>query len=154
MSVLHYTTKDSKALDQKLGVSVLNNFALLWLEPVVPEAQPKATPIAGLERFFYDSVLPICFEIPMRKHFDYSDAHSYAVRVGTFWHCREQNPYSQFSLTQCMQALTEMAIFIKTLQIKRQDEFTADLLNRFFPSIGFPPDKTQEFVVQLTNAPE
>lgn len=77
-------------MDQKLGLAVLTNFASLWLEPVVPEAQPKATPIPGLERFFYDQVLPICFEIPMRKHFDYSDAHSYAVRVKKNSHPRCQ----------------------------------------------------------------
>lgn len=81
MSVLHYTnSKESKAIDQKLGVGVLTKFASLWLVPVVPENTPEVAPIPGLERFFYDNVLPICFEIPMRRHFDYGDAHSYAVR--------------------------------------------------------------------------
>lgn len=47
-----------------------------------------------------------------------------------------------------------MAIFIKTLQQKRGDEFVNDLSNRFFPSIGFPPEKVPEFTTQLTSAPE
>lgn len=80
MSVLHYTSaKESKPLDQKLGIMVLTKFALLWLQPSAGQSHAEVEPIPGIERFFYDSVLPICFDIPLRKHFDYSDAHSYAV---------------------------------------------------------------------------
>lgn len=53
-----------------------------------------------------------------------------------------------------LQALSEMANFIKTLHQKRGDEFTSDLVNRFFPSIGFPQDKMQDFVMQLSNCSE
>lgn len=83
-SVVHYISNDSLAIDQKFGFLVLEKFLALWVVPTVPVVKPgvvaiTSSPVPGFEQFLYNSVVGICFEIPLKKNFDFEDAQSFQV---------------------------------------------------------------------------
>ena len=47
-----------------------------------------------------------------------------------------------------------MSIFLKTLAVKRELEFSDQMANVIFPAMGYPADKAQEFLGALASSPE
>ena len=89
-SLVHYTKTGSAASDQKAGFATLSKIVSIWVSGKVltnghnssPAKNGPTSPdlsIPGIQQFFYDNVVPLCFELPLRKDFDYSDAASYQV---------------------------------------------------------------------------
>lgn len=72
------------AQDQKLGFQLLNRLVQLWVPAVDKPAGAVngvgSTPVPGFEQFLYENALKMCFELPMQKTFDFSDAVSFMVR--------------------------------------------------------------------------
>ncbi|GAA5891828.1 hypothetical protein JCM6882_007375 [Rhodosporidiobolus microsporus] len=134
-SIIHYISTDSLAPDQRYGFGVLNKLVLLWVEPYrVPTAPPlnpppQPSPVPGFEQFLYQNAVKVCFEVPMRAEFDYSDAQSVSV-------------------------IGEIALLLKTLLQKRAQEFVEFMTAQFFPSIACPPEASAQFMTALQEAPD
>ncbi|GAA5992257.1 hypothetical protein JCM5350_006326 [Sporobolomyces pararoseus] len=132
-SITHYISTNSLAQDQRYGFGVLVKLVSIWVDPFPVPTNSKTpivpSPVPGFERFIYENVIGICFEIPLKPEFDFSDAQSYQV-VG------------------------EIALLLKTLQQKRPTEFESFLETSFFPSINCPPEKSQPFMVALRESPD
>lgn len=159
-SMVHYTKIGSTASDQKAGFAVLTKVVAVWVPGKILSSGPNGSPlknglpspdlaIDGLQQFFYDNVVPLCFELPLRKDFDYSDAASY--QVGSKVDSVIDQLIQRLSFPQ---ALSDMALFLKTLAVKREQEFADQMANVIFPSLGYPPDKAQEFLAALASSPE
>lgn len=86
-SITHYIANDSLAPDQRFGFLVLNKFLTLWVTPYrAPTAPALAngappSPVPGFEQFLYTNAVKLCFEVPLKADFDYSDAQSYQVSI-------------------------------------------------------------------------
>lgn len=86
-SVTHYIANDSLAPDQRFGFIVLNKLLNLWVTPFRPATAPAPavplppSPVPGFEQFLYNNAVKLCFEVPLKPSFDYSDAQSYQVRL-------------------------------------------------------------------------
>ncbi|GAA5912917.1 Ran GTPase-binding protein LOS1 [Sporobolomyces salmoneus] len=134
-SITHYISTNSLAPDQRYGFGVLVKLVSIWVDPnPLPPPNPKTgpvvpSPVPGFERFIYENVIGICFEIPLKREFDYADAQSYTV-------------------------IGEIALLLKTVHQKRPQEFESFLETSFFPSINCPPEKAQPFMVALREAPD
>ncbi|GAA6017846.1 hypothetical protein JCM10207_003473 [Rhodosporidiobolus poonsookiae] len=136
-SIIHYISTDSLAPDQRYGFMVLNKLVLLWVEPYrAPTAPPLAngtapppSPVPGFERFLYQEAVKLCFEVPMRVEFDYSDA-------------------------QSVQVIGEIAQLLKSLLQKRANEFVDFMQAQFFPSIACPAEASAPFMSALQEAPD
>lgn len=95
----HYIGHDSLAADQKIGFGVLNKLVTLWVTnhpsapppAVVPGHGPSGhsngispvvtvSPVPGFEQFLYSQAVGLCFELPLKKDFDFTDAQSNQVR--------------------------------------------------------------------------
>lgn len=111
-SITHYISHDALANDQKGGFQVLHRMSLLWVtsyqDPSAPPPAPSpspvkpvlsnsmsssniapppillVSPVPGFEQFLYNGAVKLCFEIPLERKFDYSDAASFAVRSISF----------------------------------------------------------------------
>ncbi|BGP20360.1 hypothetical protein JCM10213_002332 [Rhodosporidiobolus nylandii] len=136
-SIIHYISTDSLAPDQRYGFMVLNKLITLWVEPYrAPTAPPlpngtapPPSPVPGFEQFLYQNAIKICFEVPMKAEFDYSDA-------------------------QSVQVIGEVAHVLKTLLQKRGNEFVEFMNSQFFPSISCPPEAAAPFMTALQEAPD
>ncbi|GJN94034.1 hypothetical protein Rhopal_007097-T1 [Rhodotorula paludigena] len=136
-SITHYISTDSLAPDQRHGFGVLNKLLQLWVEPYRPPTAPPLangtapppSPVPGFERFLYENAVKICFEVPLKPDFDYSDAQSFQV-------------------------IGEIANFLKALLQKRGNEFVEFLTTQFFPSISCPPETSAQFMTALQEAPD
>ncbi|GAA6024202.1 hypothetical protein JCM11491_001283 [Sporobolomyces phaffii] len=132
-SITHYISNNALAQDQRFGFGVLVKLVSLWVDPFPVPANPKTpivpSPVPGFERFIYENVVGICFEIPLKPEFDFSDAQSFQV-VG------------------------EIAVLLKMLHQKRPAEFESFLETSFFPSINCPQEKAQPFMAALREAPD
>lgn len=92
-SITHYIANDSLAPDQRYGFGVLNKLLLIWVDqyrpptapPLANGTAPPPSPVPGFERFLYEQAVKLCFEVPLKADFDYSDAQSFQVR-GSFRH--------------------------------------------------------------------
>ena len=79
-------------MDQRYGFGVLCKLVMLWVDPFpLPPVTPKSpavvpSPVPGFERFIYENVIGMCFEIPLKRSFDYSDAQSYQARSIHLFH--------------------------------------------------------------------
>ncbi|GAA5820935.1 hypothetical protein JCM10212_000554 [Sporobolomyces blumeae] len=143
-SIVHYVANDALPADQRYGFGVVVKLIQMWVEPTpslapstsstsgststsngsaskrkdpegsLPLGQPS--PVPGFERFVYENVIGICFEIPLRDDFDFGDAQSFQV-VG------------------------EIALLLKTMHQKRPQEFEQFLETSFLPSMNCPADK-------------
>ena len=90
-SITHYIANDSLAPDQRYGFGVLNKLLLIWVDqyrpptapPLANGTAPPPSPVPGFERFLYEQAVKLCFEVPLKAEFDYSDAQSFQVR-GSF----------------------------------------------------------------------
>lgn len=84
-SITHYIANDSLAPDQRFGFIVLNKLLGLWVEQYRPATAPALTngappsPVPGFEQFLYSNAVKLCFEVPLKPSFDYSDAQSFQV---------------------------------------------------------------------------
>lgn len=85
-SVTHYIGNDSLPADQKAGFIVLNKLVSLWVTShpstiaITPlNATPAVSPVPGFEQFLYSEAVKLCFEIPLRRDFDFNDAQSSQV---------------------------------------------------------------------------
>ncbi|GAA5960825.1 hypothetical protein JCM21900_002296 [Sporobolomyces salmonicolor] len=131
-SITHYIATDSLAADQRYGFGVLNKLIQIWVEPYSPSGNataPAPSPVPGFEQFLYQNVVKLCFEVPMRADFDYSDAQSFQV-------------------------IGEIANLLKLLVQKRGAEFVEFMTTQFFPSIQCPPEASQAFMTALQEAPD
>ncbi|GAA5937886.1 Ran GTPase-binding protein LOS1 [Sporobolomyces koalae] len=132
-SIAHYISTNSLAQDQRYGFGVLVKLVQLWVDPLPLPVNPKVpivpSPVPGFERFIYENVVGMCFEIPLRPEFDFSDAQSFQV-------------------------VAEIAVLLKALQQKRPAEFQSFLETSFFPSINCPPEKSQPLVTAIREAPD
>lgn len=85
-SITHYIATDSLAPDQRYGFGVLNKLLQMWLETYRPPTAPPVangappSPVPGFEQFLYERAVPLCFQLPLKPEFDYSDAQSFQVR--------------------------------------------------------------------------
>lgn len=87
-SITHYIANDSLAPDQRYGFGVLNKLLLIWVDqyrpptapPLANGTAPPPSPVPGFERFLYEQAVKLCFEVPLKADFDYSDAQSFQVR--------------------------------------------------------------------------
>lgn len=110
--------------DLRYGFGVLKNLATIWLKPhpqALPTPDPSVSPVPGFELFLYHQVVPLCFAIPSRSEFDWSDAESYVV-------------------------LTEIVGILKMLLTMRGEEFTEYLMGNLFPSMSCPTEKAQHLI--------
>lgn len=64
--------------DLRLGFGVLHRMASTWLKPC---QSTEPAPVPGFERFLYDHVIPLCFSLPKKQKFDWSDAESYCKSI-------------------------------------------------------------------------
>lgn len=134
-SVPHYISHDSLAPDQRFGFIVLNKLLGLWVEPYRPSTAPPLavplppSPVPGFEQFLYNSVVQVCFEVPLKKDFDYGDAQSFQV-------------------------IGEISNFLKALLQKRGVEFSDFMTTTLLPSIQCPPEAGATFMTALIEAPE
>lgn len=70
---------------------MLNKLLNLWVKPYrAPDAPAPAngasttpSPVPGFEQFLYSNAVKLCFEVPLKPSFDYSDAQSFQVRRPT-----------------------------------------------------------------------
>ncbi|KAA1118240.1 pre-tRNA nuclear export protein [Puccinia graminis f. sp. tritici] len=106
--------------DLRFGFGLLKNFSSIWLK--APQAGPS--PVPGFELFLYHQVAPLCFAIPCKPGFDWSDAESYLV-------------------------LTEIIGILKMLMTTRGGEFVEFLVGNLFPSMSCPPEKGQKLIKEI-----
>lgn len=109
--------------DLRFGFGLLKNFSSIWLKPSQP-SDGGASPVPGFELFLYHQVVPLCFTIPCKPEFDWSDAESYLV-------------------------LTEIIGILKMLMTIRGAEFVEFLLANLFPSMSCPSEKAQKLVKDI-----
>jgi len=109
--------------DLRFGFGLLKNFSSIWLKPSQP-SDGGPSPVPGFELFLYQQVVPLCFAIPCKPEFDWSDAESYLV-------------------------LTEIIGILKMLMTVRGAEFVEFLLANLFPSMSCPPEKAQKLVKDI-----
>ncbi|XP_043943980.1 exportin-T [Protopterus annectens] len=85
--------------------------------------------LVGFIDFIYKRIVPACFLAPMKPTFDLSDAQTVLV-------------------------LSECAVTLKTIQLKRGPEFIQYLQQEYLPSLQIAPDMIQEFcqVLQQTDS--
>ncbi|KAG0141009.1 hypothetical protein CROQUDRAFT_52387 [Cronartium quercuum f. sp. fusiforme G11] len=114
-------SEDALPSDLRLGIGVLHRLASTWLKPC---QSTEPSPVPGFERFLYDHVIPLCFSLPTRSKFDWSDAESYLI-------------------------LGEIANLLHILITIRGDEFDQFMIGAFFPSIACPPEKGQLFIAAV-----
>jgi exportin-T len=91
-SIVHYIGSDSLLGDQRAGFIVINKLVSLWLPSTPDCAQAGAPtiepPVDGFEKFLYDNVVKLCFDIPLRKDFDLGgDAQSFQVGFFSCFDC-------------------------------------------------------------------
>ncbi|KAI5478878.1 Exportin-T [Pseudohyphozyma bogoriensis] len=153
-SVTHYIATDSLAPDQRFGFIVLNKFLNLWVEQYRPETAPPAangvppTPVPGFEQFLYSNAVKLCFEVPLKASFDYSDAQSYQAR-------RAAIPFStDAGLIDVSQVIGEISNLLKGLLQKRGPEFVEFMTASLLPSIQCPPQAGEVFMKALAEAPD
>ncbi|BGP35706.1 pre-tRNA nuclear export protein [Rhodotorula toruloides] len=134
-SITHYIATDSLAPDQRYGFGVLNKLLQTWVETYRPPTAPPVTngappsPVPGFEQFLYERAVPLCFQLPLKPEFDYSDAQSFQV-------------------------IGEIANLLKGLLQKRGNEFVEFMTTQFFPSISCPPETAAQFMTALQEAPD
>ncbi|KAG0654816.1 pre-tRNA nuclear export protein [Rhodotorula mucilaginosa] len=136
-SITHYIANDSLAPDQRYGFGVLNKLLLIWVDqyrpptapPLANGTAPPPSPVPGFERFLYEQAVKLCFEVPLKADFDYSDAQSFQV-------------------------IGEIAVLLKALLQKRGNEFVEFMTTSFFPSINCPPEASAPFMTALQEAPD
>ncbi|KAH9817708.1 armadillo-type protein [Melampsora americana] len=107
--------------DLRLGFGVLHRMASTWLKPC---QSTEPAPVPGFERFLYDHVIPLCFALPKKPKFDWSDAESYLI-------------------------MSEIATLVHVLFNIRGDEFVEFLTGSFLPSIACQPTKSQALIAGL-----
>ncbi|MBW0473648.1 hypothetical protein O181_013363 [Austropuccinia psidii MF-1] len=117
-------SKDVLVPDLRYGFGALKNFCSVWLKPI---HSTVPSPVEGFELFLYNQVIPLCFAVPSRLPFDWSDAESYLV-------------------------LTEITTILKIVLTVREDEFVNFLTNSFFPSISCPSEKGGTLIKGLREA--
>lgn len=155
-SVTHYINTDSLAPDQRFGFIVLNKLAGLWVEQYRPATAPPVangappSPVPGFEQFLYSNAVKLCFEVPLKPSFDYSDAQSFQVSPRAYFSLGARADRLSFSL----QVIGEIANLLKALLQKRGAEFVEFMTSTLLPSIQCPPDAAQAFMTALQEAPE
>ncbi|PLW04371.1 hypothetical protein PCASD_26515, partial [Puccinia coronata f. sp. avenae] len=110
--------------DLRYGFGLLKNFSSIWLKSSQPADPAGPSPVPGFELFLYHQVVPLCFTIPCKPEFDWSDAESYLV-------------------------LTEIIGILKMLMTLRGNECVEFLLGNFLPSMSCPPEKAQKLVKEI-----
>jgi hypothetical protein len=155
-SLVHYISSGSLAADQRAGFIVINKLVSIWLPATADSAQAGSPPIEppteGFDRFVYDNVVKLCFDIPLRKDFDTADAEATRVRFLHF--CLAPCFFVVDKLDDVEQVMGEMATFLKTLQSRRGSEFLHFMANVFLPSINCPPETAQLLLNELVQSPE
>ncbi|KAH9449870.1 hypothetical protein MJO29_010704 [Puccinia striiformis f. sp. tritici] len=110
--------------DLRFGFGLLKNFSTIWLKPSQLVNGQGPSPVPGFELFLYHQVVPLCFAIPCKPEFDWSDAESYLV-------------------------LTEIIGILKMLMTIRGEEFVEFLVGNLFPSMSCPPEKGQTLIKEI-----
>lgn len=92
-SILHYSADSSDPPTQKMSFSILLKMVNAWMGPSAISQQnglntsgdegpgrPMA-PLPGFDQFVYNSVIRVCFEVPMKQNFNPSDGQSLMVCI-------------------------------------------------------------------------
>jgi len=82
-SIVQYAIDTSDAVIEKLAFSVLNKMVVVWTPPFDQLAVAQDISTRGFDEAFgqyvTEHLLPVCFEVPRKSEFDFTDAQSRLV---------------------------------------------------------------------------
>ncbi|KAI8578810.1 hypothetical protein K450DRAFT_245632 [Umbelopsis ramanniana AG] len=120
-TILHFAKDNSDTSTQKMGFGIFLKMINSWIPSASPEAQNSTTtPVVGFSQYIYESVLPVCFEVPMNVSFNIGDG-------------------------QALLVFGEISGIQKTMYTKQSVEYVEYIRNVFFPSIQCPPAISEEY---------
>lgn len=112
---LVYYVENGEPSTQRAAIGVLTRLIGLW---------GRDAAFAGFERFLYDAVLPLVFQVPSKPSFDATDAQAQLV-------------------------LSELSTMLKALYQARGDEFIQFLTSVYLPGVACPPELALELTQNI-----
>lgn len=78
-TILHFANDNSDTSTQKMAFGIFLKMIQSWITPTSPESQNGTTGVVGFSQFTYESILRVCFEVPMNRSFNLGDGQSLLV---------------------------------------------------------------------------
>jgi exportin-T len=87
-TILHFAKDSSDTSTQKMGFGIFLKMINSWIPSASPEAQNGTTTgVVGFSQYIYESVLPVCFEVPMNVSFNLGDGQALLVSFYSMVYC-------------------------------------------------------------------
>lgn len=143
-TILHFAKDSSDTSTQKMAFGIFLKMINSWIPSASPEAQNGTTTgVVGFSQYIYESVLPVCFEVPMNVSFNLGDGQALLVSL----YFMIYNLAMRFiNLPKfVLQVFGEISGIQKTMYTKQSVEYLEYIQNVFFQSIQCPPAISEEY---------
>jgi exportin-T len=79
-TILHFAKDNRDTSTQKMAFGIFLKMINSWIPSASPEAQNgTTTAVVGFSQYVYESILPVCFEVPMNISFNLGDGQALLV---------------------------------------------------------------------------